>query len=275
MVIVMKDLPASPPSESNQLSVHIEAEIQPQDAPPAYASSSSTSPRHVPDLLENQGLSRVQPPIAHCNSVAIKRSQGGLTGSFVIDPELVIPIEMLAPLKDGEERKNFLVDVGHNPVEIDAWVAPPQHTIDSKHPRTTIDLRGRNVRLRLHSSGNRPFGISASTAYQSTIQLELPRDFRGPLTIKSQSGQVKFSPALEPLVATFSDYDDLKKCFVGDFKALEFGQGAWEGSMVDIDAPYAKIRLRFVDEPEPQMPTSASSGWGIWPFSNSATSPKA
>jgi len=25
------------------------------------------------------------------------------------------------------------------------------------------------------------------------------------------------------MVATFSDYDDLRKCFVGDFKALEFG----------------------------------------------------
>ncbi|KZV96493.1 hypothetical protein EXIGLDRAFT_424708 [Exidia glandulosa HHB12029] len=215
-------------------------------------------------------LQRVAPPIARCNHVAIKRASGKLTGSYVIDPELEIPIEMLAPLGESEERKNLLVDVGYNEIDIDVWVAQ-RTTIDGvpiaalgdvKHPRTTIDVAGSNIALRLHSAGERPFALSVKADSSGSVNLELPRNFRGPLTIRSEKGNVKFSPAFEPLVATFSDYDDIRKCFVGDFKELQFGQGPWEGSMIEITAPYGKLNLRFTDEPAPPK----SPGKIVWSF---------
>lgn len=62
----------------------------PSSLPPPYASASSSAPQppvgpaSMPDLLANQGLSRVQPPIAHCNNVAIKRATGKVSGSYVV-----------------------------------------------------------------------------------------------------------------------------------------------------------------------------------------------
>ncbi|EJD51047.1 hypothetical protein AURDEDRAFT_112071 [Auricularia subglabra TFB-10046 SS5] len=235
--------------------------------PPPYVQGSSTSPdvfSPPPTLLR-----RMAPPIARCNHVAIKRANSNrLAGSYVIDPELEIPAEMLAPLDEGQERKNLLIDVPRSDIDIDLWVVESRLAAqgivslpgDKVGPRTNVEIRGCNVTLRLHSTGDRPIALKVTSANSTNIALEIPRSFNGPLTIQSRSGNIKFSPALEPMVATFSDYAEVRKCFIGNFKELGFGQGAWEGSALELHSKTGKISMRFVDEPTPK-PQKNSWWW--------------
>lgn len=214
-------------------------------------------------------LRRVAPPIARCNHVAIKRptvtAGNRVVGSFVVDPALEIPVEMLAPLDEGEERQNLLIDVPEHEVDADLWVVEGAGTrADSKAgARTAVEVVGHHVHLRVHETGIPPLLLTLKAPGSGNISLALPRSFQGPITIHSQQARVVFSPAMGALSATFSDYGELRKCFVGDFKALGFGHGTWEGSVIDIHAPEGRVKLRFTDEPEPQTPRRPWWDWSV------------
>lgn len=253
MVVVNK-------GDSQELSVEV-----PAVSPPPYApsSSSSSSPPTAEPLLR-----RVAPPIARCNHVAIKRVTGHTTGSFVIDPELDIPESMLSPPVEGQERRNLSLDVNTSNIDVDVWVVEPPSVsgvpldvlADAKYPRTTMEFKAYNIAVRLHSSGDRPFTLDLKAGSSGIVNLELPHTFCGPLTIRSVSGTVTYSRALQPMVATFSDYDGIRKCFVGDFRENHYGEGEWRGSSVEIDTHGGKVNLRFADEPP--SPPKQSKWWG-------------
>ena len=105
-----------------------------------------------------------------------------------------------------------------------------------------------------HSAGDRAFGLNATAAAGCPVSLELPRSFRGALTIHGGQGGIKFSREVEPLVATFAVYDDVRKCFVGE---QHVGQ---DTSAIDIAAPYGRVKVRFVDEVDP--PRKSWFGFG-------------
>ncbi|EJD51044.1 hypothetical protein AURDEDRAFT_160188 [Auricularia subglabra TFB-10046 SS5] len=206
---------------------------------------------------------RVAPPIPPCNHVAIKRPSGTkVSGSFVIDPELEIPTELLAPVEEGEERKHLIIDVPNSQVDVDVWVVPhPLFHSDTKSHTTNLEVHGSHVAMRLHSTGDRPISLTVKAGHSGQVSLEIPSTFRGPMTIHNGNGNVKFSSALDPLVATFSDVDKVRKCFIGDFKQLGFGQGAWEGSALEIHSLHGSVKLRFADEYEPTV--QSKSWWSL------------
>ena len=61
----------------------------------AGGASTSTAPL---GLVAGQGLRRVQPPIAHCNNLSIKREQGKVTGSFIVSRGRVLQVVVLLGL---------------------------------------------------------------------------------------------------------------------------------------------------------------------------------
>ncbi|KZW01635.1 hypothetical protein EXIGLDRAFT_717217 [Exidia glandulosa HHB12029] len=249
--------------------------------PPPYFSPSSDSPS-APSYAEDAAthtLPRAVPPIARCNLLTIRRPYGSVTGSFVIDPELEIPPQMIPALKKDEERKNLLLEVGNKrTIDADVWVVDPAPQSQSQAsssstaplPRTTIEAVGggtsgghNSLRLSLHSAGSRPFSLVVSQF--GTVTLELPRSFSGPLTLHTRNGvgRVQFSQAFESMLTEFSDCDDMRKCFVGDFRESGFGRGGaeWEGSTVEVRALEGKVYIRFVDEPEPQKVQRSCWSW--------------
>ncbi|EJD41997.1 hypothetical protein AURDEDRAFT_168994 [Auricularia subglabra TFB-10046 SS5] len=172
---------------------------------------------------------------------------------------------MLAPLDEGEERRNLLIDVPEHEVDADVWIVAGTgvETDVKAGRRTDVEVVGRHVHLRVHETGPSPLSLTLKAANSGNISLALPRSFRGPITIHSQQARIVFSPAMGALAATFSDYGELRKCFVGDFRALGFGEGAWEGPAVEIHAPEGRVKLRFADEPEPKTPTRPWWDWSV------------
>jgi len=237
------------------------------DAPPAYR------PASIP--LPGPALPAIQP----CNRLLITRKDS-IKGQYLIDPELDIPEALLAPLKEGQERKNLHI-ASDDDIKVEIWIAGratrgPDAAPPGKSRITTIDLKGEDVRARICVVDESPFVLNI-IADKGDVSLEIPRSFTGPLTMEfdRRGGGATFSSALQPRVATFYDVDELRKCFVGDFSSSGFGQGEWTGSSINIKAR-EKVRMRYIDEGlsapmsnspyEAQSSASSSSSRGWWFF---------
>jgi len=66
------------------------------------------------------------PSLPRVNYLSINRVNSTLSGEYVLDPELVIPEALLAPLAEEEERKNLTLMCRNGSLRADVWVlAPP------------------------------------------------------------------------------------------------------------------------------------------------------
>ena len=99
-----------------------------------------------------------------------------------------------------------------------------------------------------------------ANAHNGNINLRLPRSFRGPLTITTLHGSVRFSPDVAATVTTFSDVRT-KKCFLGDYSTWRDGE-AWSGDEAVIDSRNGSVRIQFDDEVVSEGPRGPF--FGMW-----------
>ncbi|KAJ7895467.1 hypothetical protein B0H14DRAFT_2680552 [Mycena olivaceomarginata] len=235
------------------------------DAPPPSPSSSSLPPTPVPP-----------PSVKPTNFLSLSRGNGSIKGTYVIDPRLKIPAPMLPPLAADETeatRRNVFLHTSNGSMDVDLFVVGGDAEGGRRQnlqKRVNLSLKSSNgsTVARLHA-GPAPFRTPIHFRAHSSngpITLHIPRSFRGPLTIRTRNGSVRFSDALKAELTTFSEADKTRRCFVGDFADWptdtnstgvksdtlnsegEEGSG-WRGDEIELESSNGSIKIQYDVEP--------------------------
>jgi hypothetical protein len=76
-----------------------------------------------------------------------------------------------------------------------------------------------------------------------------------PLDHIPSHGSVKFSDDVSERMGHCNEIDNTRRCFVGDLSLLRDDDGGWKGDKVNIRTEHSSVKVRFVDEAEPEIPT--------------------
>lgn len=104
-----------------------------------------------------------------------------------------------------------------------------------------------------------PFLLNV-TGCHGSINVWLPRTFQGPMTVYSRHGSVKFSDDISERMSLCNEIDHSRRCFVGDLSLLNEEQGGWTGDEVHVKTEHAPVRIKFMDEVEPETPNVKPGG---------------
>jgi hypothetical protein len=84
------------------------------------------------------------------------------------------------------------------------------------------------------------------------IFLNLPRSFHGPLLLKIKDGKIRFSEEVQAQITTFSEDKGIRKCFLGEFVAEEYGEEGWAGDEVTAGTKDRSIYIWFDEVEKPK-----------------------
>jgi len=233
------------------------SDSQTLDPPPVYVAS--LPPLHP--APSTQSPANPKPT----NYLCINRGHQSVKGHFVIDPFLTVPRSLLPPLAAGDsddDRTNAKLESTHGLIDISISLLgdaqDPGVEEAKRNKRTTLDLKSEhgsiNVKLRTcpsPSSVAMPFHLNVTGSHGS-INVWLPRTFRGPMTIYSKHGAVEFSDDILEQMGLRNEIDYTRRCFIGDFSLFNDEGGGWKGDEVSIKTKHGKVKVRFVDEVEPE-----------------------
>ncbi|PPQ77967.1 hypothetical protein CVT24_006141 [Panaeolus cyanescens] len=241
------------------------------DAPPSYTmtASSSSSPSASGDYTT---MGTRQPPIGveSANFVQIIRTEDSVRGTWVIDPNLVIPAAFLPPLPaglDSSQRMNLHLESKEGCVQGEVYIKPISHEIRSTMKRTSKILiyamaKEDKVELRIHDTpilhpGDQrlPIHLKAKSK-EDNVRIYLPRSFCGPFHISTKSSDrstVVLSPAIRERLCTMSQNLKIRQGFIGrpgHPTQLEGSLDNWDGDMLEIEIldSWSDVKLYFDDE---------------------------
>ena len=88
--------------------------------------------------------------------------------------------------------------------------------------------------VRSSETGHRaPYLLHVSTS--NFARVNVPRDFRGLLSLSPNSGNLCISPQLLKETAIFSEDETERRCFVGSLTHSDRGERAWTGDEVKVE----------------------------------------
>jgi len=199
------------------------------------------------------------------NYIYMDRGDKSTKGCFVIDPFLSVPRSLLPPLTADEsegDRKNVNLKsrCGTIDVEISLMGDAQDSSVEEAwlKKRTSLDINSDhgsiNVKLRTCPSPSTfpmPFHLNL-TGRNSSVNIWLPRTFQGPMTIYSgHGGSVKFSDDVWQHMGMCNEIDHTRHCFIGDLLLFNDEQD-WKGDEVNVKTQHGGVKVRFVDEVEPE-----------------------
>ncbi|KAJ7751539.1 hypothetical protein DFH07DRAFT_922056 [Mycena maculata] len=225
----------------------------PDDPPPAYANFPPSSPSPSPSQLA-RGVPSPEPPAAlkPTNFLSLSRSNASIQGTYVIDPRINIPPFLQPPLAPDETeatRRNVFVETsfgGH--IDVELFVVGGE-AVDSEHrQRVEMLLKSSNagITAKLHAPGSRPSIRLTAHSYYGHITLAIPRSFRGPVTVTTRFGSLKFAGDLAGAVTTLGEADGTHRCFVGEL-GDDWADAAdgWAGDEIRVEATHRGVRLLY------------------------------
>lgn len=235
-----KTQPASNPPLSNSVDSKHEAHgnpppYTPSAGEPSSSSMSSTSTHVQPRLPER--------PVT--NFTTIINDNNSIKESFVIDPTLPMPRELVA-----DTKKNLHVMSKNGHVTADIWLVKSGEERGSEPNHAVLDCQSKNgaVAVNLTSLTDCTYDLNVYSK-NGHVTVAIPPDFVGPITIVAHNGSVKLSERVKERTTTFSDVNKKRTCFMGDFKALGYSvKKEWKGSSIEIGSNSGHIKLSFVDE---------------------------
>ncbi|TDL24520.1 hypothetical protein BD410DRAFT_853045 [Rickenella mellea] len=206
------------------------------------------------------------------NFLYIRREYGPVNGTWVINPDLVIPEDVLPPIPPNTDRKNLTLISDFGTLNANVWIVPGgrkgidgivkpgDHTASAENSKPTT-IEGLAM---FGGYAETPFQLQATSKF-GKVAVGLPRTFTGPITITNEFGKHVFSPAIEPQVSIFSDLGNTVKGFIGDTESSGYSQGGWTGSSLELICKFGPINVYYVDELDKVKPfIKRGSFW--WPF---------
>ncbi|PBK67373.1 hypothetical protein ARMSODRAFT_1020409 [Armillaria solidipes] len=195
------------------------------------------------------------PPRQPGNFMTIIRDSGPINQSFLIDPTLSVPSELLPTLTPSEQgsggtRNNLNLEAKYG--EIDADIEVMKST---KLTRIRVDVRSRSdvvIRLRLPgtvSPGdlNRPGPLCTIDicATSGNIYLLIPKKRLVGKFVATARGDVKFSTTLEKDLSAFNEKGKRRECFIGDCRMWSEGMG----DVINLEAKAGAVWVQYNGEP--------------------------
>ncbi|KIK60382.1 hypothetical protein GYMLUDRAFT_244385 [Collybiopsis luxurians FD-317 M1] len=210
-------------------------------SPPPYVpsdpSSSSSAPPFVPpDYLKPS------------NYVSLNQNHHSVEGTYLLDPSLEIPSEFLAPLPDGIEsedrRSNFYGSSTHGNVSAILYLLnKPMPKSRNKVLLKTCSTNG-TVSTCIRRGGLLPAFDLKSESQNGSVDVKIPRTYRGMITGSTKHGRVWMSDAVSAQAVVFSDVEGTKRIFMGDFSARN---DETDDSMV-LESNNGNVNIYFEDE---------------------------
>jgi len=225
-----------------------------EDSPPSY--TVSETPQAGPSNL-HQSLPNAQP----CNFVSVSKKNSSIKGTWLLDPMLSIPSELLPPLPEGESestRKNLSLQTKDGSINANIFVLAEelQKTENKMNLRTIIDTSTEDgdVTIKMHEVPSQKGQVRSPIQLRSysgdgSIRVYLPRSFRGVFRIKTKSGKIRFSEAVESSLALFPEVNGLKISFLGHIDTTEWQPSAdWNGDELILETKDGSVSVHFDDE---------------------------
>jgi len=223
-----------------------------EDKPPSYTASEAST------AILNSSVPSVQP----CNFVNVFREDSKIKGTWLLDPTLSIPPELLPPLSEGESeqtRKNLSLQTKDGSIKATIFVLPTTtealRQTENRPLRTLIDTSTKDgdVTIRIHevlSQMDHRLPIQLrSYSGDGSIRVYLPRTFRGVCRLKTKDGRIQFSKAMESSLTRFSDVNGSQVGFLGSLDVTEWQPGMnWNGDELTLETKDGNVHVYFDDE---------------------------
>jgi len=251
------------------------------ELPPPYAGIQDAEPSS--STGRSSRLTSRAPQIPASNFVFVKRENNGIADSYVIDTQLQVPESVISPIAEGGvevnknallsgERPHIYLESIHGAVNADIWLVrgageaqPGQDAKTDSEDRALVTVKSSNssVNTKLHCDSEQPYLLCCSSQH-GTVNVSLPSTFVGPATITTTHGKVILSPAVQARCTTFSEMNNVRTCFIGDYGAAGFRSlNEWKGSMLQLSTYTSKIKVGFNDEVVSPSQTPAEGGGGF------------
>ncbi|KAJ7624301.1 hypothetical protein DFH06DRAFT_1059151 [Mycena polygramma] len=210
----------------------------PHDPPPAYFRGPSHPERTLPAAASDAGK-----PI---NFLSLSRPQGSIKGAYFIDPRIQIPQSLLPPFTADETeatRRNVDLHTNHGSIKVDLSLVGDGE--DKRKVDILLRSERKGIKARLHAAdGTRP-SVRLKAQSRDSIALQIPRSFRGPVTVRTRKGTVRVSDALATDLTTFNEVNDTRRCFIGDFSDWIADPEAWTGDEIEVESTHGKLKLQY------------------------------
>jgi len=225
MVVVIDDKSeVAPPTAGSTTSYQDQ-----EPGPPSYeASNPSTSYAPVP-------LSDLKPT----NHLEIFQTCAPVSGSWKIDTSLQMPRS--SPDKDLP-NVSLRTRIGTIDANIELAGGVERARLVNTTYIGTIDIK-------ISNPTGQKFDLRCQTS-TGTIDIYLPRSFRGPVTLKSDLGSRCLSPGVEKNFAAFSKKTGSTEGFIGNYDGSGYGEDGtdWKGDRLYAQTSIGTIDIYYEDE---------------------------
>ncbi|KAJ6503879.1 hypothetical protein C8R45DRAFT_1209439 [Mycena sanguinolenta] len=259
------------PKEIEQSDLIVNRATIPDDPPPAYADSqtkSAAEPAKSAAGPANPPLTTIPLPdsVKPINFLSLSRGNSSIKGKYVIDPRIKIPQCMLPPLAEDETeatRRNVLLHTSNGSIDADVFVVGDGDFKQKVNMAVKTSNGGVVVRVHASAAPRPPMRITAKSS-NGAVTLHLPRSFRGPVTIRTSNGSVRFSDSIEEDLTTFSEVKKTRRCFIGEYSDWTEQPGGWVGDELDLETSNGTVRLQYDVELSPSNTVESSKGKGLF-----------
>ncbi|KAG0702191.1 hypothetical protein DFH29DRAFT_512264 [Suillus ampliporus] len=189
--------------------------------PPAYSNHVQRS------QIGSSCSTEFQPPSKPINFLSLILKDKPIRGSYVIDPLMQIPLNLLPPLNAGEtdqDRKNLYLRTKDGSINADIWLIGQEEATPKNGNRTTLSLSSKDGSITAKINTVKvvaPFLLDIY-ARDGRVTVLLPRSFHGLLLLTTRQS-AKLSDDLLQRSTTLSTVEKTQRYFVGDL----FASNVW------------------------------------------------
>ncbi|KAG8979904.1 hypothetical protein FRC05_007347 [Tulasnella sp. 425] len=216
--------------------------------PPPYTPAPNVQPDTRASLETPPTL-----PGTRVNHLDITDNLHPIKGAWIVDPYFRVHESLLPPIAPGQTRDNLHLSSLYGGVTASLVLASDQPcksvlVVESQTGKVLVSVTARR---------NQHFRLIARSQTAS-VHVRIPRDFSGPVTFTSATGQTVFSSDVHHAFTPFSRVDNVGKGFIGDFASSGYGnqtvgddhaEPRWDGDELIVQSDYGKIKIFYADEP--------------------------
>ncbi|KIO31843.1 hypothetical protein M407DRAFT_241608 [Tulasnella calospora MUT 4182] len=219
-----------------------------QQEPPPYTPAPNTQPDTRASLETPPTL-----PGTRVNHLYLTDNLHPIKGAWIVDPHFRVHESLLPPILPGQTRDNLHLSSLYGGVTASLVLASDQPCksnllVESQTCKVTVAITARR---------NQHFRLTARSQTAS-VHVRIPRDFSGPITFTSETGQTVFSSEVHQAFTPFSRVASVGKGFIGDFASSGYGnqtdgddhkEPRWDGDELIVQSDHGKIKIFYADEP--------------------------
>jgi hypothetical protein len=253
------------PKDIEQSDIIVNRATIPDDPPPAYSKPQPELPPVAGPATVPLAVIPIPDSVKPSNFLSLSRGNTQIKGTYVIDPRIKVPQPLLPPLAEDETettRRNLFLHTSNGSIEAEVFIVG-----DGDHKQKVnmlVKSSNGSVVMKLHTSAARPpINIRAQSS-NGSVTIHLPRSFRGPVTVSTRNGAIRFSDALSAELTTFNEVNKTRRCFIGDYSDWTDQPEGWMGDELSLETMNGGIKVQYDVEASASNSASKAKGKGLF-----------